>query len=110
MVGVEGDRAAVVGEGIDFDDEALLAPEEVDFVTAEFDVDLGRWDEVAVRSDEREEEGLEVAAGAVALDAVEVVALQLGLAQGAAGEVRWEKVGAISATRASSMSSLLPMR
>jgi hypothetical protein len=45
---------------------------------------------IAVRADQLEEEGPEVRAGAVALDAMEVMALELGLADGAAEEVRWE--------------------
>jgi len=41
VIGLEGDGAAVVEEGIGFDDEAVRPPEEVDLPAAEFDVGLG---------------------------------------------------------------------
>jgi hypothetical protein len=63
VVVLESDRAAVVGPGISLDDEALRVPEEVDFPAAEFDVDLGWRQAVAV--EEGEEGGLEVTARAV---------------------------------------------
>lgn len=63
VVVLEGDRAPVVGEAVDFHHETLRAPEEVDFPVAELDVDLG-WRQ-AVTAAEIEEVGLEVAARAV---------------------------------------------
>lgn len=63
MVVLEGDRAAVVGPGVGFDHGSLGAPEEVDFEAAEPDVDLGVREAAVV--DDREEERLEVRAGAV---------------------------------------------
>jgi hypothetical protein len=84
VVVVEGDGAAVIGPVVGLDDDALAAPKEVDGPAAELDVDLGRRDAVAVRSDKREEEGLEVRAGAVALGPFEVVAFELCLADDAA--------------------------
>ena len=63
VVVLEGDRAAVVEEGVDFDDEALRAPEEVDLPAAELDVGLGEGE--AVATDEGEEVFLEVTARAV---------------------------------------------
>jgi hypothetical protein len=46
VVLLEGDGAAVVGPGVGLDDEALLAPEEVDFVAADLGIDLGLGDAV----------------------------------------------------------------
>jgi len=43
-----------------------------------------------VTAADAKEEGLEVRAGAVGLDAFETVTLELGLADGAAEEARWE--------------------
>src|SRR3954449_8968565 len=86
VVVLEGDRAAVVGPGVDLDHEPVGAPEEVDFPAAELDVDLGRRQ--AVAAVESEEGGLEVTAGAIALDAVETQPFVLGLANGATDEVR----------------------
>jgi hypothetical protein len=80
----------VVEEGIDLGDEPLVTPKEVDLPAAELDVDLGRRD--AVAAVEVEEGGLEVTTRAIALDAVEAVALVLGLTDRAAEEVRWEQV------------------
>src|SRR4051794_30249213 len=87
VVVLEGDGAAVVGPGVDLDHEPLLAPEEVDFPTAELDVDL--WRRQVVATVESEEGGLEVAAGVIALDAVKAQPFVLGLANGATDEVRW---------------------
>jgi hypothetical protein len=92
VVVLEGDRASVVGPEVGLDYDALSAPEEVNLPAPELDVDLG-WRE-AVAVDEGEEKGLEVGAGAVGCDAVEAVALVLGLADRAAEEVRWEERGA----------------
>jgi hypothetical protein len=86
---MEGDRASVVGEGVDLDDEARLAPEEVDLPATELDVGLRRRDVVAM--EESEGGGLEVTAGAIALDAIESRAFVLGLTDGAADEVRREE-------------------
>lgn len=93
VVGMKGDRAAVVGPEVGLDHDSLTPPEEVDRPAAELLVDLGRWDAIAVGADQSEEEGLEVAAGAIGLDSFEVVAFDLCLADGAAEEVRWEEVG-----------------
>jgi hypothetical protein len=41
VVVVEGDRALVVGEGVDLDDKPLLPPKEVDLPAPELDVGLG---------------------------------------------------------------------
>jgi len=82
----------VVEEGVGFDDEALLAPEEVDFVAAKLGVDLGSANAVVAK--EGEEGALEVGAGAVGLDAVKAQALQLGLADRAADEVLGQGRGA----------------
>src|SRR4051794_320646 len=77
----------MVGEEVSFDDQTLLAPEEVDLPAAESDVDLGGRDVVAAV--EVEERDLEVAARAIALDSVEVQAFVLRLPNRAADEVRW---------------------
>lgn len=85
MVGLEGDRASVVGPGVGLDYEALRAPEEVNFVAADLGIDLGGGD--AVTTEQREEGDLEVRARAVGLDALEAQTLELGLADRAADEV-----------------------
>jgi hypothetical protein len=89
VVVLEGDRAAVVGEEVGLDDDALRAPEEVDRPAAEPDVDLRAREVVAV--DDGEKEGLEIGAGVVGLGPFEAVALELGLAGGSADQAGREQ-------------------
>jgi hypothetical protein len=49
VVGLEGGRAAVAGEGVGLDDELLGAPEKVDFPAAELGVYLGGGDAAAAK-------------------------------------------------------------
>lgn len=86
MVVLEGDRASVVGEGVDLDYEALGAPKEIDLVAAELDVGLGGR-EVVVGA-ESEEVFLEVGALAFALYPFQVDSFELGLTLRATQEVR----------------------
>jgi hypothetical protein len=58
VVVLESDRAAVVGPGVDLDDEVAVAPEEVNLPATELDVRFG-WGQ-AMASAEREEVFLEV--------------------------------------------------
>jgi hypothetical protein len=53
VIVVEGDGATVIEKGVDLDDEAMRAPEEVDLPAAELDVGLGKWQ--VVETDEGEE-------------------------------------------------------
>jgi len=53
----------VEGPAIDLDDEAVVAPQEVDFVTFDADVRLGLWQ--AGFADQVEGDALEVGAGEV---------------------------------------------
>lgn len=55
---LETDRAAVVGPGVDLDNELAVAPEEVDLPAPELDVRFGWWQVMA--SAESEEVFLEV--------------------------------------------------
>ncbi len=63
MVVLEGLRAPVGGPGAGLDDQALLAPEEIDREPTDLLIDLGPRDPVAAAKPE--ERGLDVAAGAV---------------------------------------------
>src|SRR4051812_1970766 len=79
----------VVEEGVDLNDEAIRAPEEVDLPAAKLDVGLRERPAVAVT--ESEEVFLEVAAGAAALGAFEANAFEVRLAAGSAEEVRGDR-------------------
>jgi hypothetical protein len=82
---LEGDRAAVVGEGIDLDHERAVAPEEVDLPAADLGVRLGDGEPMACA--EGEEVFLEFALQALPLGSSEPDAQQLGLAAGTAEEI-----------------------
>src|SRR4051812_43085201 len=62
-VALEGGSVAVVAEPVGLDDQAAVAPDEVDLVWPGAGIHLGHWKAVAPA--ERQEESLQLAAGEV---------------------------------------------
>lgn len=83
---------------VDFDDEALVGPEEVDLVSGKPNIDLGPGKAVATA--EGEHAALELRSRAVGFGSIpDRQAQELGLAEGG-GELGWGKEGTQVAERA----------